>query len=427
LNNVSEALRKKESKLMIYAKVDAQEQEALQAEMTTTKNVKWYRRLKVIDLSGQGYSVPELAQLFDLAAGTIRRYIHGFNEAGLAGLQPGYGQGRRLALTWSKAQWLDLLAQSPADLAQLNTAAQNWTQALLRQYLATYHQVQVTQTTISKTLRRVGIRWRRAKRRVHSPDPLYVVKRQRVADLQQLALSGSLTSEAAAHPRSDEPPKPAALVFLDSTDLHWCPDIGSTYGPVGQQVKVDTPGLENPWYALFGSLLFPSGEGLYTIHQRKRAAELLEHLQLLIELDPYLFWFVVLDNASAHTTPAIEAFAAQHQERMELVYLPTYSPHLNLIERLWRLMRSQVTRNRFYESLTALAEAAVHWLDTLPFDDLGSLMGIDEHQLAFVYKPSYSETKLNYVGTGICDSIRYPNRAACFWRRLMAHSRCCAM
>ena len=372
---------------MIFAKVEAQQKVALDAEMNTASEAKWYRRLKVIDLSGQGFSVPELSQMFELGAGTIRRYIHAYNDAGLEGLQPGYGQGRPPTLTWTKAEWLDLLAQSPADLTLLETGAQNWTQAMLRQYLATYHQVQVTQTTISKALRRVGIRWRRAKRRVYSPDPLYVVKRQRVADLQQLALSGNLTSEAAAHPRSDEPPKPATLVFLDSTDLHWCPDIGPTYGPVGQQLKVDTPGLENPWMALFGSLHFPSGEGLYTVHHRKRAADLLEHLQLLIDLDPHHFWFVVLDNASAHTTPAIETFAAQQQQRIELVYLPTYSPHLNPIERLWRLMRSKVTRNRFYESLNAVAEAAVHWLETLPFAQFCSLMGIDERQLAFVAKP----------------------------------------
>jgi transposase len=372
---------------MIFAKVDAQNQEAIQAEMKATKNLKWYRRLKVIDLSSQGYTVPELSQMFDLCEGTIRRYIHHFNESGLPGLHPGYGQGRPPELTWSQEEWLDVLSQSPADLEQLNTAAQNWTQGLLQQYLTIYHQVEVTQTTISKTLRRVGIRWRRAKRRVHSPDPLYIVKRQRVAQLQDLALSGKLTSEAAAHPRSDEPPKPASLVFLDSTDLHWNPDIGSTYGPIAKQVKVNTPGLENPWYALFGSLAFPSGEGLYTIHQRKRAAEFLEHLQLLIDLDQNHFWFVILDNASAHTTSAVETFAVQHQDQLELVYLPTYSPHLNLIERLWRLMRSQVTRNRFYESLTDVAEAAVNWLNTLPFTQFCSLIGIDERQIAFVNKP----------------------------------------
>jgi transposase len=372
---------------MIYAQVNATEREVLHAEMKRTTEAKWYRRLKVIDLSSQGYSVPALAELFDLGEGTIRRYIHGYNEDGITGLQPAYGQGRPMSLTWTQEEWLDLLAQSPGDYPELMTAAQNWTQALLLQYLAIYHQIQVTQTTLSKSLRRVGIRWRRAKRRVHSPDPLYVVKRQRVADLQQQALSGDLTSEAAAHPRSDEPPKPATLVFLDSTDLHWCPDIGAAYAPAGQQLKVETPGLENPWYALFGSLHFPSGEGLYTVHQRKRAAELLEHLQLLIDLDPHRFWFVVLDNASTHSTPAVLSFAADHQDRLESVFLPTYSPHLNRIERLWRFMRSQITRNRFYESLNAVAMAAVEWLRSLPFAHFCSLMGIDETQIPFVAKP----------------------------------------
>lgn len=145
--------------------------------------------------------------------------------------------------------------------------------------------------------------------------------------------------------------------------------------------------MENPWYALFGSLHFPSGEGLYTVHHRKRAAELLAHLQLLIALDPDHFWFVVLDNASAHTIPAIESFVLKHQRRLELVYLPAYSPHLNHIEHLWRLMCSNVTRNRFYEPLDAVAEAAVHWLDTLPFPQFCSLMGLDERELAFVHKP----------------------------------------
>ncbi len=150
---------------------------------------------------------------------------------------------------------------------------------------------------------------------------------------------------------------------------------------------MNTPGLENPWLALFGSLHYPSGEGLYTIHHRKRAADLLEHLQLLLDSDPDRFWFVVLDNASAHSTAAVRSFAARHHDRLELVYLPTYSPHLNLIERLWRFMRSQVTRNRFYESLDSVVKAAVDWLQTLPFANFCSVMGIDENEMQFVAKP----------------------------------------
>lgn len=372
---------------MLFAKVDNHMRQMLQSEMHSTHNAKRYRRLKIIDLSGQGTAVSELARMFDLTPATIRTYIHAFNKHGLDGLQSGYGQGRPLALDWAAEQWMDVLSQAPCHLELLDTAAQNWTQALIRQYLVVYHQVHLSQSGLSKSLQRVGLRWRRAKLRVHSPDPLYTVKRQRLADLQQMALNGSLTSQSAAHPRSDEPPRPACLAFLDSTDLHWCPDLGPTYSLAGRQLKVDSPGLANPWQALFGSLVYPSGEGLYTIHQRKRAAELLTHLQLLIDFKPDSFWFVVLDNASAHTTPAVEAFACQHRHRLELVYLPTYSPHLNLIERLWRLLRNQVTRNRFYDSLTALVISAVNWLERLPYPQFCSLMGIDDSQLVIVQKP----------------------------------------
>lgn len=60
------------------------------------------------------------------------------------------------------------------------------------------------------------------------------------------------------------------------------------------------------------------------------------------------------------------------------------SPHVNLIERLWRLMRGQMTRNQFYTSLKELAEAIVEWLEKLPFKQFCSLLGIDEQQLVFV-------------------------------------------
>lgn len=372
---------------MLHAKVEPQVREMIRIEMQRADDKKWYIRLKIIDLSGQGESVAALAQLFDLSEATIRDYIHRFNRAGVNGLRPEYGGGRPATLVWTQAQWLDVLAQSPANLPLLASQARNWTQALLCQYLRLYHQIEVSQATIAKHLRQAGIRWRRAKLRVYSPDPLYLVKRQRIEQLQQMALRGDLTSKEAAHPPSDEPPKAAFLVFLDSTDLHWCPDLGNTYAVTGHQTQVNSPGLANPWYALFGSLLFPTGEGLYTVHERKRSDELVAHLTALLDMAPDAFWFVVLDNASAHTAPAVQTFAQQHQAQVELVYLPTYSPHLNPIERLWNFMRRQLTRNQFFPNLSALAQAAVDWLSTLPFAHFCSLLGLDEQHLVFLQEP----------------------------------------
>lgn len=89
------------------------------------------------------------------------------------------------------------------------------------------------------------------------------------------------------------PAKPARLVFLESTDLHWCPDVGYRYVPAGEQRRVASPGHENPWYALFGSLEYPTGAGLYTIHERKRHQEVQAHWERLLAWDPDAFWWVV--------------------------------------------------------------------------------------------------------------------------------------
>ena len=72
---------------------------------------------------------------------------------------------------------------------------------------------------------------------------------------------------------------------------------------------MSSSGNQNPWQALFGRLIYLYGEGLYTIHHHKRPLEIETHLQLLIDMEPEAFWFVVLDNASAHITQKLQLFA----------------------------------------------------------------------------------------------------------------------
>lgn len=49
---------------------------------------------------------------------------------------------------------------------------------------------------------------------------------------------------------------------------------------------------------------------------------------------------VVLDNASIHTAKMIRARIEEWQQRgLFLFFLPPYSPHLNIIERLWKELK----------------------------------------------------------------------------------------
>ena len=126
---------------------------------------------------------------------------------------------------------------------------------------------------------------------------------------------------------------------------------------------------------LLGSVQYPSGEGLYQIFSRKRNEEVQRHLEELLSMHKDEFLFVVMDNASSHTTPMLQPFLEALSDRLLLVFLPTYSPHLNKIERLWNFLRKHITKNHFYDSLKALCEASVEWLQELPFERFCSLMG----------------------------------------------------
>lgn len=114
----------------------------------------------------------------------------------------------------------------------------------------------------------------------------------------------------------------------------------------------------------------------YEIYPKKRNEEVSKHLAHLLEMCDGDFCFVVWDNASQHTTPMLLPFLCDNSHRLMMVNLPTYSPHLNKIEKLWWYMRDKITRNHFYQTFDALCQALTGWLERLPFSRFCSLMGI---------------------------------------------------
>jgi len=149
---------------MLYAKVDQEGRDEIKKGLKTAQKAKWYRRLKVIDLSGQGESVSKIAEIFDLNENTVRGYINRYNADGLAGLKPNGGQGRRVSISLSKEELSAIIERSPSQYEKLETGARNWNQALMRVYLKQYHQLEVSQSVISDTFNRLGIPWNRAKK-----------------------------------------------------------------------------------------------------------------------------------------------------------------------------------------------------------------------------------------------------------------------
>ena len=70
---------------------------------------------------------------------------------------------------------------------------------------------------------------------------------------------------------------------------------------------------------------------------------------------------VVLDNARIHTADKVRQRLVDWQQRgLYIFYLPPYSPHLNLAERLWKELKARWLRPQDYQTSSALFYAV--WL-----------------------------------------------------------------
>lgn len=90
-------------------------------------------------------------------------------------------------------------------------------------------------------------------------------------------------------------------------------------------------------------------------------------------LDEYIY--VILDNAAYQRCKKVKQKAAELN--INLIFLPPYSPNLNLIERLWKFLRKEILANQYYHSFREFYSAIESFVKTLHenyFERLSSLL-----------------------------------------------------
>lgn len=71
---------------------------------------------------------------------------------------------------------------------------------------------------------------------------------------------------------------------------------------------------------------------------------------------------IVCDNARYQKCKLVQELAATLE--IELLYLPSYSPNLNLIERLWKLVKKQCLYSKYYAEFSEFKTAISSFIDT---------------------------------------------------------------
>lgn len=136
------------------------------------------RRCQIVLASARGERVPQIARGVGCSEQTVRNVVHAFNARGLVALgrQSSRPQtSHALFDAAGDARLRDLLHQSPRAFGKPTSV---WTLPLAAEVCAAegITATRVSGETIRKTLKRLGIRWQRAKQWIASPDPAYAEK-----------------------------------------------------------------------------------------------------------------------------------------------------------------------------------------------------------------------------------------------------------
>lgn len=307
------------------------------------------RALAVLQMF-EGKPVSVVAREVRAARSTVQSWRALYEEYGEDGLSP--SRAGRPAYTVSAAlieQLRELLSQRPEDYGYLRS---QWSSELLALVLKERTGIAVHASTVRRLLPRMNYVWRRTRPILTRRDP---GKNRKLRAIEQ----------ALRRRRGVD------VFYVDEADVNFNPKLGAVWTPRGQQVGIPTPG-QNQKHYLAGALHAHNGALVWVEHARKTTALFIKLLEALVRAYRQARQIVlILDNYSVHKSAGTQAWLRQHP-KFQLVFQPTYSPWVNQIERLWKVMHDTVTRNHRCPTFDALCQRVTRLLEVVqPFPGNG--------------------------------------------------------
>ena len=317
-----------------------QEKEAFRARVSRVKDAATRIRFLVILHTAEGHTQPEIAEMLACSVRTVARVQQRFREDGAEGLMDRRGDNGAAKITEDYVLALiKAVRGSPQDCGYPRPT---WTQELLVKVMAERTGIRICVPTMSRLLRRLGIRRGMPKPTVGCPWSSRARKRR-------LGLIHRLLETLPAN---------EAATWEDEVDIHLNPKIGPDYMLRGQQKTVLTPG-KNVKHYVAGALDGQTNRVIWVDAPRKTGALFIALLARLSQVyaDRRVI-HVILDNYVIHSSQAVQKVIQGYDGRIVLHFLPPYCPDDNRIERcVWRELHANVTRNHRCRSMVELMQA----------------------------------------------------------------------
>ncbi len=285
-----------------------------------SREVLHERRKQVIRLHRKGVGVMKISEQTGLSWSAVNVALRLYETGGAPALKPGVrgaksGTGRALTPEQEEAIQRTICDKRPE---QLKMEFALWSRAAVMQLIEREHGVKLSVRGVGNYLARWGFTPQKPIKKAYEQRPEAV---QAWLDTEYPGIEARAKAEGAEIHWGDE----TAVV---NTDVR-----GRSYAPAGKTPVTFAVGGTRQKLSMIATVTNQGKTRWMIIDEAFNADRLIEFLEALVR-DSDKKVFLILDNLRVHHSKPVKAWVEEHKNKIELFYLPSYSPELNPEERL---------------------------------------------------------------------------------------------
>ena len=318
---------------------------------TLSPEAREERRRQVVGLRRRGWTYEAIAEQTGLSRTGVFDICQRYAQEGARGLKDKRG-GRQVgdcrALTAEQeAEIRKLICDKTPD--QLKMAFALWNRQAVRQLILDRYGVALTPQGIGKYLARWGFTPQKPIKRAYEQRP-----------------------EAVKAWLNDTYPVIARRAKAEGAEIHWGDETGlrsddvrgRCYAPAGKTPEIRVTNRREGLSVM--STVTNRGKVRWKVFEGAMNADILiDFMKRLIKDAKGKKVFLILDNLKVHHAKPVKAWLAEHEQQIEVFYLPSYSPELNPDEMLNADLKAVITSNAPARANGDLKKATVSHLRRL--------------------------------------------------------------
>jgi transposase len=299
-----------------------------------TKEGKKRDRIKAILMLADGHKVAFVAKVLLIDENTIYRWLEGYrsnpnSESWLTMECQGY-DGKLTEIQ-------EKLIGKYVDMNTINTSAE------ISEYIKKKWGYEYSHSGITAILKRLGYVYKKAETIPSKYNSVAQAAFKAAYDIVRISIDEEKT----------------VILFMDGVHPQHNTRLGYVWVKKGDSKKISSNSGRQR--VNINGVYNPMNQDIIVLEHDRINAEAI--IKMIIEIEkkyPHQKEIIVyVDNAKYNRNKAVKEYLAR--SRVHFEYLPTYSPNLNVIERLWKVFHCKVTRNKYHETVKCFKIAVRHF------------------------------------------------------------------